>query len=214
MKSNFAYSKVASSTEVTPPKTKKEPPRFTRTSGPPPHRYGGMNVNIAYGRIPGHKNTSADAVKAYVQAFLNAKHPTWVQIPKELRPKHWKHGRPVCRLLKALYGHPESGGHWEQHLTKVVKSLGGEPVAEHPGSFWFPATRLLLTTYVDDFLLSGPSEHHDSFWESLGDVKKGGIEIEDIGGLGRFLGRYHDIVITEDGLEGIAFNMREYSPAL
>ena len=113
----------------------------------------------------------------------------------------------------ALYGHPESGGHWEIHLTKVVKNLGGEPVAEHPGSFWFPSTRLLLTTYVDDFLLSGPSEHHDFLWEALGDVKKGGIEIEDIGNLGRFLGRYHDVVITEDGSEGIAFNMREYFKA-
>ena len=48
----------------------------------------GMNANIAYGRIPGHKTTSADAVKAYVQATLGSKHPTWVQIPKELRPSH------------------------------------------------------------------------------------------------------------------------------
>jgi hypothetical protein len=46
----------------------------------------GMNANIAYGRVPGHKTTSADAVKAYVQAVLNARHPTWVQIPKALRP--------------------------------------------------------------------------------------------------------------------------------
>ena len=27
---------------------------------------------------------------------------------------------------------------------------GEETVAEHPGSFWFPKTWLLLTTYVDD----------------------------------------------------------------
>jgi len=170
----------------------------------------GMNANIAYGRIPRHKTTSADAVKAYVQATLGSKHPTWVQIPKELRPAHWKFSRPVCRLLKALYGHPESGGHWEKHFTKVIRGLGGEPISEHPGSCWFPATRLLLTTYVDDFLLSGPEEHHDSLWASLGDVKNGGIEIEDIGDLSRFLGRHHDVVVLEDGSEGLAVNMREY----
>ena len=35
-----------------------------------------MNANIAYGRVPGHKTTSADAVKAYVQATLNSEFPT------------------------------------------------------------------------------------------------------------------------------------------
>lgn len=35
------------------------------------------NANIAYGLIPGHKTTTtADAVKAYVQAYLNSEHPT------------------------------------------------------------------------------------------------------------------------------------------
>ncbi|MFY9237268.1 MAG: reverse transcriptase domain-containing protein, partial [Roseovarius sp.] len=169
-----------------------------------------MNANIAYGRVPGNKTTSADAVKAYVQATLNSEFPTWVQIPKELQPEGWQYKRPVCRLMKALYGHPESGGHWERHLTKVIKGLGGEPVPEHPGSFWFPATRLLLTTYVDDFLLSGPAKHHASLWAALGDVKNGGIEIEDIGDLSRFLGRHHDVVLRSDGSEAVAFNMRDY----
>jgi hypothetical protein len=35
----------------------------------------GMNANIAYGRVPGHKTTSADAVKAYVQAVLKCPTP-------------------------------------------------------------------------------------------------------------------------------------------
>ena len=173
----------------------------------------GMNANIAYGRVPGHKTTSADAVKAYVQAVLKSKHPTWVQIPKELRPESWKFRRPVCRLYKALYGHPESGGHWEKHLKGVIKNLGGEPIDEHPGSFWFPKTRLLLTTYVDDFLLSGPEEHHDDLWQRLGDVKNGGIKIEDIGDLSRFLGRHHEVVIIEGKGDGVAFNMRDYVKA-
>ena len=64
--------------------------------------------------------------------------------------------------------------------------------------------------YVDDFLLSGPAEHHASLWAALGDVKNGGIEIEDIGALSRFLGRHHDMVLLEDGTEGVAFNMGDY----
>ena len=98
-------------------------------------------------------------------------------------------------------------------MKDVVRRLGGEPIAEHPGSFWFPQTRLILTTYVDDFLLSGPAEHHDELWRQLGDVKNGGIEIEDIGDLNRFLGRHHEPVLREDGSEALAFNMREYVKA-
>ena len=74
----------------------------------------------------------------------------------------------------------------------------------------FPKTRLFLTTYVDDFLLSGPAEHHASLWAALGDVKARGIEIEDVGDLSRFLGRHYDVVITEDGLEAVAFNMQDH----
>ena len=110
-------------------------------------------------------------------------------------------------VIESLLRHPESGGHWESHLTRVIKNIGGERIPDHPGSFWFPATRLFLTTYVDDFLLSGPAEHHTGLWAALGDVKNGGVEIEDIGDLSRFLGRHRDIVVLEDGTEGVAFNM-------
>ena len=59
--------------------------------------------------------------------------------------------------------------------------------------------------YVDDLLLAGRGESRKMFWQELGKL----IEIEDIGGLGRFLGRHHEIVETPDGL-GVAFNIREY----
>ena len=36
------------------------------------------------------------------------------------------------------------------------------------------------------------------------------MEIEDIGDLSQFLGRHHDIVLREDGTEGVAFNIRDY----
>ena len=173
-----------------------------------PTSIAAANANIAYGRVPGHKTSSADAVKAYVQALLKAKQPTWVQIPKELWEDDWhqRFKQPVCLLVKALYGHPESGSHWERHLTEIIKEMGGEAVPEHPSSFFIPASGLLLTVYVDDFLLSGPEGQHEAFWAELS--KK--VEVEDIGGLGRFLGRYHDTFTDEDGQEGVVFGMEEY----
>ena len=147
------------------------------------------NANIAYGCIPGHQTTQADAVRAYVQADLRSLNETWVLIPKELRPPGWKFKRPYCRLLKALYGHPESGAHWERHLTAAVKSVGGTAVEGHPSSFWFEDKSLLLTVYVDDLLLSGPVSAHNPLWEAL----RSEVKLDDPEPLSRFLGRAHDM---------------------
>jgi len=38
----------------------------------------GLNACVAYGSLPGNCSTAADAVKAYVQAYLKGKHKTWI----------------------------------------------------------------------------------------------------------------------------------------
>jgi hypothetical protein len=165
------------------------------------------NANIAYGQVPGHKTSSADAVKAYVQALLMSEHPTWIQMPRELWPPEWKgkYRCPVVLLIKSLYGHPESGAHWENHLTAMISKHGGASVPGQPSSFWFKKEHLLLTVYVDDFLLSGPEEQHDQLWEKLAKD----IDLEDFGGLGRFLGRHHEIALKDDK-PAVSFNMSDY----
>ena len=64
----------------------------------------GLNACLAYGSLPGHSCTAADAVKAYVRAFLKSKYKTWIELPPELRPEWWrgKFVRPVVLLLRAL----------------------------------------------------------------------------------------------------------------
>ena len=150
------------------------------------------NCAIAYGLFPGHSLTTGDAVKAYLQALLRSQYPTWAQIPRELWPEDgsWegKFHRPMCRLVKALYGHPESGAHWEKHFTEIItQKLDGEKVPDHPSLFWFPKSRLLLTVYVDDLLLSGPTDAHDPFWAEL----QKHVKLDSVGPLDRFLGRNH-----------------------
>ena len=102
-----------------------------------PTSIAAANANLAWGMVPGNKTSSADAVKAYVQSKLKSKFPTWIMIPKELHPPHWKgkYRRPACRLEKSLYGHPESGAHWEAHLTKIVWELGGGTCTGTPIEF-------------------------------------------------------------------------------
>jgi len=149
------------------------------------------NSNIAYGMLPGHKTTQSDAIRAYVQSLLKGKCQTWVHIPYMLWPKHWKNQKwrkPMCLLERALYGHPESGAHWQEHLEEAIRAIGGIPVPNHPSSFWFVEAKLLLTVYVDDLLLSGPAGKHEVFWREL--IEKG-IKLDPAEDLDRFLGRSH-----------------------
>ena len=93
----------------------------------------------------------------------------------------------MCRLERALYGHPESGAHWENHFNDAVKTICGKLVKHHPLSFWFAEQKLLLTVYVDDLLLSGPSNSNEAFWKRFG----GKIDIDPPEDLTRVLGRAH-----------------------
>ena len=47
--------------------------------------------------------------------------------------------------------------------------------------------------YVDDFVLAGKEEWHQRFWDDLSKV----VQIDDVGDLGRFLGRHHSTVRVE-----------------
>ena len=148
------------------------------------------NCSIAYGCARGNKTTVADAIKVYIQSDLKNVHETWIEFPYELIPPEWKGiKRPCCRFFKALYGHPEAGGHWERHLRGVVKRMGGVVVESHPSCYYFEHSRLILTIYVDDLMLSGPCEGHAPFWKRL----SADVKIEEPEDLERYLGRNHHI---------------------
>ena len=171
------------------------------------------NAIIAFGLLKGHKLSSADAVKAYLQSWLESLVETWVRLPREVWPQEWfdssgvpLYRKPVIRLLRSLYGHPESGSHWERHLTKELMAMGGVPIEEYGSTFVFPDYHLAMVIYVDDFILSGDQDQHARFWEDLG--KR--VLIDDIGDLGRFLGRHHT-TIKHDDRERFAFDMRAYA---
>ena len=78
----------------------------------------------AYGLFPGNGVEQSDAVQAYTQCKLGGV-ATYVRLPKEQQPKAWAKFRdPVCLLKKALYGHPDAGGYWEEYCDKHLKSVG------------------------------------------------------------------------------------------
>ena len=149
------------------------------------------NAVIAYGLIPGHETQTSDAPKAYCQAFLEGP-PTWVCIPRELWNPAWKnkYKQPMCLLKKALYGHQESGAHWENWLNAAIVEIQGVPVRGHPSTYWFGPEKCILTVYVDDLLLAGPKGNHDIIWDRLRKSSKK-IDLDPPEVLDRFLGRTH-----------------------
>ena len=85
-----------------------------------------------YGCLPGNDVKLADAIQAYIQAILTGP-PCWVELPEDAWPDDVdfrKFRRPVVRLVKALYGRPDSGTMWEQHCDRKVKELDFIPVGE------------------------------------------------------------------------------------
>ena len=140
----------------------------------------------AYGCFDGNEVEIADAVQAYIQAVLKGD-ACWVCLPEEARPPEWKHKfrKPVVRLVRALYGHPDSGTMWEQHCDAAVTKQGFVPIGpEWPSVYWNEATKILLVIYVDDFKMAGPKGSLKSCWASL----RIGLDIEPESKLGMYLG--------------------------
>ena len=86
-----------------------------------PATMGASKTANFYGLIPGHAVEIADAEQAYIQALLTGT-ACWICIPPEARTAKIGGFRPpVVKLLRALYGHPDSGTMWEQHCDTHVK---------------------------------------------------------------------------------------------
>ena len=134
-----------------------------------------------HGCLPGHDTEQADAEQAYVQADLEGTE-TWVWLPPEAWPDEWhgKYRKPVVRLVKALYGHPDSGTFWERHCDTRLQSVGFKPIHETSWSLCYhhKELNLFLVVYVDDFKLSGPKDNLTKGWTLIREKAKLSLEPE------------------------------------
>ena len=69
--------------------------------------------------LPGCTGQQGDANQAFPQALFKGTE-TWIEIPRSRWPKSWhnRKWKPVCRLLRALDGHPEPGGGTGSSIVK------------------------------------------------------------------------------------------------
>ena len=165
----------------------------------------------AYGLMPGHDVQQADAEQAYTQAEIEGT-PTWVRLPRDQWPKAWENMKdPVCPLKLALYGHPDSGGHWEAHCAKYLKEVGFTEIDPWRSCFWHDVLKLYLVVYVDDFKLAGPKAAIKRGWELI----RKGIKTDDPSPMGMYLGCRHDVserILPDTGarVRCIEYNMEDF----
>ena len=143
---------------------------FFQDLGNSPASFESSRWAYMFGCLPGHNVQLADAIQAYIQAPLSGV-ACWVELPDEAWPpqiERRKYRRPVVRLLRALYGHPDAGTMWEKHCDTAVKKLGFVPIGPNwPSMYFYGKLKLLLVVYVDDLKLAGPSGNLPKGWEML-----------------------------------------------
>ena len=133
----------------------------------------------------------ADAERAYTQApFDESCTETWVLLPETQWKPEWKAAvaagtmvKPVVRLTRALYGHPDAGSMWERYCHKHLVTQGFVSLSDRgwPGCYHHPRLSLFLTVYVDDFKLAGPRVSLAAGWKLIREPSDStkGLKTED-----------------------------------
>ena len=154
---------------------------------------------------------------AYTQADFRGP-TTWVGIPSAQWPSSWydskgnaKFRQPVCKLLKALYGHPDSGGIWEQHCDSHLRKVGFVEIPSWRSVYFHDKLSVLLVVYVDDFKMAGPKNGIEEAWRLIREK----IKVEDPTPYGLFLGCKHEIGEVTLGKNGpkvrtMTYNVESY----
>ena len=127
----------------------------------------------------------SDAEMAYIQSpFAPDAIETWVALPEERWPAEWHQAvrdgtmaRPVVKLEKALYGHPDAGSMWEKHADAHLKSQGFEALQEYgwQSCYIHQDLKLFLVVYVDDFKFAGLKDNLAEGWRRI----RLGLKLDD-----------------------------------
>ena len=83
--------------------------------------------------------------------------------------KYWK---PMVPMVLALYGHPDSGGIWEQHLNASLAKKGWRQILPEmwQSIFRHDGLDLILVVYVDEFKMAGPKNNLAKGWAGIRSV--------------------------------------------
>ena len=156
----------------------------------------------------------SDCIRAYTQAEMKG-NKTFIRLPRPWWPKIWhKMGLrdPVVELRKALYGHPQAGDLWHNHLKTELETLGFATIDGWPSTYVRGAgsdDMVLIIVYVDDLLIVGKPDAIERVTTKL----RQRVKMEDPEPMDKYLGCYHHMSRGKDGVLDVRFDMTGYLPA-
>ena len=118
-----------------------------------------------------------------ITAYLNANMPdeVYIKLPKICGDAV----DLVCRLWKALYGHPKAGNLWNTDFVEFMLQEGFKQCTRDKCLFYHPTVFFLLVLYVDDLMAACESKSFlKKFWRKL----CARFKIRDLGTPTNFLG--------------------------
>ena len=156
------------------------------------------NLLDAIALFPGNVGQQSDAPAAYTQAEMYEEDieghatPTYVQHPEwqwniAMIEAHRRTGRkPVCRLLRSLYGHPTAGLFWERKYKQVLRAAGFKEMIGWECLFVHETWQVMLSVYVDDFKMAGTEKGVAQAWKAIRGPDK--LILDDPSPFGPYLG--------------------------
>ncbi len=126
-----------------------------------------------------------DIKSAFTYSYL--KEPVYMKLPDGVVCTKKNLKRPVCKLIRALYGMPDSAHLWNEDITKTLVDFGFRQSSIDPCFFIYKGeNNFFLFIWVDDILSfrSKSSAMHEELKEAL----KQKYEIKDFGYNTGFLG--------------------------
>lgn len=135
-----------------------------------------MRLFFAYAAQNNYAVRHIDVTSAFLNAPLDT--PIYLQQPPHLP------GTPgmVCRLHKAIYGLRTAPRRWQETLGKALIEKGFKPLKGDRNIY--KRGSLLMSVYVDDFKITGPS---DDIEAAVSDLKSL-YNIKDLGPVSQYLG--------------------------
>lgn len=135
------------------------------------------------------KNHQVDIKEAYLYGKLNEQESIYLEVPDGFEPVNRKCN--CLRLRRAIYGLPQSGRIWYEHLKTTLIEMEFECMINDEAVF--KNGSLTIPVFVDDLLLMGELSEIEAFKARLRQF----YEFRDGGEVNYFLGTEYEVVRSE-----------------
>lgn len=157
-----------------------------------------MRMLLAYAALKNLHIRHVDVTAAFLHADIDT--PIYIEQPHGKE----KPGNLVCKLQKAIYGLKTAPRRWQEKLRNVLRQNNFLPLRYDSNVFRYKD--IIISTYVDDFMIISPSE---SDINNIIALLAKAFQVKDLGNMTKFLG-----INIQRNSDGIHINQEDKINAL